>query len=474
MATINPFQGPINYSVDVQSPFEAALGGFKIGAAGAEVQAQRQAQEKAKTYQTGIDAFFSKPAAQRTYADIEPLLVGANKQQFDALQTVAKNMGDEKLNSSKRLYGQLLVSLEENPETTKTILQDYIDAEPDKNQKLAFQDILKGIDVSPAKVAEQIELLGAAAFGKEWYEGITSVRSERRTAAAAPAELRKKLADADAAESAAKSALAKANTAQEVENANRDFVKAQADKEAVQAEFERANQVLGVQQKAATLRKTEADIIIDKENARIAGLNAAAAKETNDLKRKELKQKIDEATEKRDTTTREQQATLVSQSADIDNFLNTATRILQTPQNIINSATGPVTAILPTFSQDVADFESLVETLGSQVFIAQIPKIKGAGALSEKEGDKLQASVQNLSLKQSPARLVENVTEAVRLMEKARGNLAVRLKLPAVPSDVPARELNVTVGGVTYNFPTKAAADAFKNSDAYRKAAGTR
>jgi len=110
MATINPFQGPINYSIDVQSPFEAALGGFKIGAAGAEAQAQRQAQEKAKTYQTGIDAFFSKPAAQRTYSDIEPLLVGANKQQFDALQAVAKNMSDEKLNSSKRLYGQLLVS----------------------------------------------------------------------------------------------------------------------------------------------------------------------------------------------------------------------------------------------------------------------------------------------------------------------------------------------------------------------------
>jgi hypothetical protein len=35
-------------------------------------------------------------------------------------------------------------------------------------------------------------------------------------------------------------------------------------------------------------------------------------------------------------------------------------------------------------------------------------------------------------------------------------------------------ENSVTVGGNTYNFPTKAAADAFKNSDAYRKAAGTR
>jgi hypothetical protein len=73
MAQINPFQGPINYSVDVQSPFEAALGGFKIGAAGAEAQAQRQAQERAKTYQTGFDAVFSKPAAQRTTDEIQSL-----------------------------------------------------------------------------------------------------------------------------------------------------------------------------------------------------------------------------------------------------------------------------------------------------------------------------------------------------------------------------------------------------------------
>jgi hypothetical protein len=307
---------------------------------------------------------------------------------------------------------------------------------------------------------------------KEMFESIDKATTTAQGEAEAPAKLRQELAKASKAETEALVALGTSKDDIAIAAAKRIYEEARAAREAVQAEFERANQVLGVQQKGATLRKTEADILIDKENARIAGLNAAAAKETNDLKRQELKQKIDEATEKRDTTTRDQQATLVSQSADIDNFLNTATRILQTPQNIINSATGPVTAILPTFSQDVADFESLVETLGSQVFIAQIPKIKGAGALSEKEGDKLQASVQNLSLKQSPARLVENVTEAVRLMEKARGNLAVRLGLPAVPSDVPARELNVIVGGVTYNFPTKTAADSFKNSDAYKKAAG--
>ena len=253
MATINPFQGPIDYSIDVQNPFEAAIGGFKIGAAGAEVQAQRQAQEKAQTYQKGIDTFFSKPAAQRTYSDIEPLLVGANKQQFDALQAVAKNMSDEKLNSSKRFTGQLLVALEQNPESAKTLLNDRIEAETDPQQKLAWQDALKGIDIAPQKVADQIELLGAATFGKDWYSGITDVRRSRETAAEAPAALRQKLADADAAESAAKSALAKANTAQEVENANRDLVKAQADKAKVDAQYAERVQL-------ANLEKTGWDV----------------------------------------------------------------------------------------------------------------------------------------------------------------------------------------------------------------------
>ena len=464
MATINPFQGPINYSVDVQSPFEAALGGFKIGAAGAEAQAQRQAQEKAKTYQTGIDAFFSKPAAQRTYSDIEPLLVGANKQQFDALQAIAKNMSDEKLNSSKRFTGQLLVALEQNPETAKTLLNNRIEAETDPQQKLAFQDALKGIDIAPQKVADQIELLGAATFGKDWYAGITDVRRSRETAAAAPAELRAKLADADKKETEARVALGTATDDIAKAKALRRYEEAKADKEAVQAEFERANQVLGVQQKGATLRKTEADILIDKENARIAGLNAAAAKETNDLKRQELKQKIDEATEKRDAIDRDQRATVANQVADVDNFLNTAARILQTPKNIIESATGPIASRFITTNQDVADFEALVEALSSQAFIAQIPKIKGTGSLSEKEGDKLQASLQTLSLKQSPARLEENVKEAVRLLTKVRENISLKYGVQAPPFDVPARqEVFVTLpDGTRAKFPNQAAADNFK------------
>jgi hypothetical protein len=258
MAGINPFQPPMNYAIDVQSPFEAALGGFKLGAAGAEAQAQAQAREKAQTYQTGIDAFFKKPAAERTYSDIEPLLVGANKQQFDALQAVAKNMNDEQLSSSKRLYGQLLVSLGQNPETAKLFLQNRIDAETNPQQKLAWQDMLKTIDISPKIVADNVELLGAATFGKDWYDSITKVREERRTAALAPEAQRKAVADADAAEADAKTKLAAATNAKEKAAAEAELARAQANKAKVDAKFAEQITLADLKKKAADLGLTNA------------------------------------------------------------------------------------------------------------------------------------------------------------------------------------------------------------------------
>ena len=125
---------------------------------------------------------------------------------------------------------------------------------------------------------------------------------------------------------------------------------------------------------------------------------------------------------------------------------------------------------MPTASADVADFEGLVETLGSQAFLAQIPKLKGTGNLTEKEGDKLQTSLQNLSLKQSPERLFENVTEAMRLLGKVRTNITERSGMPSVPRDVPTVPVvRITLpDGRVAQFPNQDAADAFKKKTGIR------
>lgn len=239
---------------------------------------------------------------------------------------------------------------------------------------------------------------------------------------------------------------------------------AAADKAAVIAKFAESNAVVDLTKKGWDITKIQEDIKIAKQNANIAALNAATAKETNALKRQENELKLQDMIDKRDATVRQVTAEVESARGDMDNFLNTANRILQTPKEVINSATGPIASRLPTTGQATADFEGLVETLGSQAFMSQIPKMKGSGALSEREGDKLQASLQNLSLKQSPDRLIENVKESMRLIEKARKTLSIKSGLPDTPLDIPSLDLNVTAGGKTYSFPTKEAADAYKKA----------
>jgi hypothetical protein len=92
---------------------------------------------------------------------------------------------------------------------------------------------------------------------------------------------------------------------------------------------------------------------------------------------------------------------------------------------------------LPTLSQDTADFEELVQTLGSQAFLSQVSKMRGLGALTQAEGDALRASLLNLSLRQSPEQLGRNIVEAQRLILKARNEIARKYGVSAAP-DRPA------------------------------------
>lgn len=235
MAQINPFQGPINYAVDVQSPFEAAIGGFKVGQAGAEMQAQAQAREQRQQFQTGLKTFFDNP--NRTYADLEKLLPFADKQQFEALTKVGESMDKRRLETDKRLTAQTLIALEQNPPIAKTMLQERFDAETDPNQKRALGVLIETVDVDPKRAAQMIELTGAATFGKDWYSGITANRQERRAEAKAPAELQEAKAKAAQEVVKAENAIATAEDDVAKAKASRYLEEAKAKKEEVDAKY---------------------------------------------------------------------------------------------------------------------------------------------------------------------------------------------------------------------------------------------
>lgn len=450
---INPLQPPINYAgmfpqINIGQQFA------ELGQVLAERQKRTQAEEVKAAYAADLQGVLNNPS-MKAFNDFSLKY----PQQREVIKDVASRFTTEQQDAEFNIGRDVAVALENNePDVALNLLTQTVDARKTSNLPPSIygqvQKILSNADdpdrVKKAQVQTNfaLTLLNPEKFGKV-VDSLAKQKLDPEALKEQQAKARKALQEAINAEATAPDDVASAKAA-------REKAEAEAKLKAIEVEFARVKAIADAEQQAATLRKTDADILIAQENNRIAALNAAQAKETNVLRRQELQQKIDDAKEKRDAADRDQKATLASQVSDIDNFLNTATRVVNTPKDVIKSATGPVTSRVFTLSSDVSDFEGLVETLGSQAFITQIPKIKGVGALSEREGDKLQASLQNLSLKQSPERLVENVNEAVRLLTKARVNITAKSGLPTIPFEV--RLPN----GQTATFPTQAAVDAFK------------
>lgn len=223
---------------------------------------------------------------------------------------------------------------------------------------------------------------------------------------------------------------------------------AQARKAEIEAKYAESNAILDLKKKGWDIEAVKSSIDVAKENARIAAINSSIAREGNDLKRQELRLKVDEAISARDQKIRDKVAEAESARSTMDNMLSNADRILSMavgkdgkPTSTLRAAAGTVDARMPTLQSDVADLEALVETLGSQAFLSQIPSMKNTGSLTEREGDKLQASLTNLSLKQSPEQLVKNIQEAQRLITKARKNVTIRYGIPETEQDRPYLEV---------------------------------
>ena len=410
---------PINYLTQVADPFAQAAQGYKLGATIVDVEAKRaeaarqqQAMQQQQQQLAQEQArFFTNPnPTMRDAARFASLL---SPEQANAFRPYMEGITKEQQQGTLRRTGQLLSSLQLNPAIAVDRLKQEAEAARNSGDAddAALLDRLAAAAADPAQgpsVAFKALVQSASAIpgAKEMFETIDKGMGTAREDAMFPSKLGE--------------------------------AQSNAQKAAVAAKFAESNAALDLQKKGWDITKIQEDIKIAKQNAGIAALNSQIAREGNAIKREENQLKLREMIDKRDTAVREKAAEVESARADMDNFLNTADRVLKTPKNVIGSAAGPISARMPTLSQDTADFEALVETLGSQAFMSQIPKMKGSGALSEREGDKLQASLQNLSLKQSPERLVENVKEAQRLILKARSTLSKKAGLPDSIPDTPA------------------------------------
>lgn len=118
------------------------------------------------------------------------------------------------------------------------------------------------------------------------------------------------------------------------------------------------------------------------------------ARETNELKRQELTQKMNLAAEKADGIRREKAAAGEAAISTFDRSIQTIDEILADPA--LPSAVGvkSLTSYLP--GSDSQTVKAKIETLKSQSFLNEVEKMKGLGALTEAEGQRLVSAIGSL------------------------------------------------------------------------------
>lgn len=261
MAQINPFQGPINYAVEVQSPFEAAIGGFKIGQAGAEMQAQAQAREQAMKAQTELKNLFSNPNA--TAADYERVIPFLPKDQAAIVTQGFERKTKEQQQNSLQQSGQVYTALKSGQiDIAKNLLKDQASAFRNSGREQeakATETYMQLIDMNPTGAQTTIGLMMATLpGGKEVIENVDKTLSTGRAEAKAPAELTKAMADADRAVADAITAQATASNAAQRAKADADKAAADAQKAQVDAKFAEQITLADLKKKAADLGLTNA------------------------------------------------------------------------------------------------------------------------------------------------------------------------------------------------------------------------
>lgn len=410
---------PTNYLIDVQTPMAAALEGYKAGAGIRADQFEMQQQQAALKQQEALQAARMQ-AFQNPTADNFSRLMAMDPKSSEAYQrawTTRNTQQQQSLASDLLQWGAAIKS--GKPEIAAQALTARADAMEAQNGGQPTPDS-QALRVQARMAAEHPEfalgqiqaLLAANPNGKDAAETLSKFGTEQRAADQAPGALRKVNADADKAESDAATAK-------------------------VTAKFAEPQAIKDLELKGWNIENIKSEIGYRKEANRIAAIRASYEKAGNDLKRQELELKIKEAENTLADRARAKVADVESATSTIDNLLNTVDRIKQ--NGSLNSVVGSIQGRMPALVSDEAnDAISLIDTLGSQAFMSQIPAMKGTGALSEREGDKLQSSLQNLSRVQSEEQFRANLDEVQRLMLKARKNVETRYGIKAGIPDTPA------------------------------------
>jgi hypothetical protein len=397
--------GPIDYSIDVANPLDSALSGYQAGlsinqfqqakASQAAEAIQRQQQQEQQNQV--IQGLLSKPNASADDYSKAMLIVPGLHEQLKQAWTTKSTAQQQSQLSDLAQWGAAIQS--KQPEIAVDLMNRRADSMDNTNgqptpESQALRAQAEALKAHPEFGNFMIKaLLASHKDGKAVIDGINSQSAEQRAADQAPAELRKKTADAREAE--AKATVASATVPQQI---------AKVDSELLTAEQKRR---------------------LDQFEAEIKGADS-------ETKRGQL-------TLERDKFVAEQGLKTQAVAADSQNQLDTIGNSIATVKSLrddpligewlgVGSTLGPFLSKIP--GSRTKDFRAKVDTLKSQQFLTAAKEMKGMGALSDAEGARIERAVASLDPDQSPGAFKNALGIIQTTLERGEAKLRANGKVP--------------------------------------------
>lgn len=395
--------GPIDYSINVQTPFQAALQGYAGGTAIRDDQLKQQQQQAALAMQQKQQQLLGNLATKPNptaddYASVMTQIPALAENLQKAWST--RNTAQQQSHASDLLqWGAAIKSgkpeIAANQMLQRADSMDQGGTPTPESQALRTQaQIVK--DHPEFSLGQIQALLSANPNGKEAATALSSFGAEQRANEQAPAELATKQAEArikgvQAGAAPETTALANANVASQIEDR--------------------------------------------KAGQRIAELNVQIGQANSETQRGQL-------VLERDKLVQEQALKQQGVSQATQDQLDTYNQSLATVQAVKNhpglqtvlklggpgSLSGKIAGLIP--GTDRKDLEGIVDTLKSQQFLAGVKQLSGMGALSNAEGEKIGSAVASLNLDQSPGAFKNALGVIETNLQRAQNKVIGTGKLP--------------------------------------------
>lgn len=388
---------PIDYSMDVVDPFQRAMQGWQRGAQMTQqdniLKAQQieEEQRKAALLQQQVkkeDLYKFSLIPNKTaddYSNIISRYPDLAEPYQKAWSILDAGQQQQTLNTASQVYAALR---SQQPQIAKDILNEQIQAYDNsgkKSESNQLKMVLGLIDKSPEAAASSVGMLMSSVSPDKFKDILSTLGGEQRANEKQPYELNQ--IAANTAKTVAETndiPLAAEDRRTGIDNQNK---KIEYDN---QFNYDKLRQ--DQEQYFAGLDKSE----------RIEAAKLKANKAETPVQRVERLEKV------------ENYSNAAKQAADASNLAAKLT--LQAKENS-GAYWDRLVRQVPGTSENT--FAKDIETLKSQVFLAQVEKMRGLGALTDKEGDAIRSSIASLDINQGPKAVQQNLSKIAQQMSAA-------------------------------------------------------